>query len=409
MLAVAAWSRLAEPGDEVAGALVAQLGASESLRWLVDEGTAQARADSRGGPVLRSDGAQQAVTGPGSPRGGAARGGAARGASARLARAVARWTPRLADLDPRRELRVLDSLGGTLLTPADPRWPHGLDSLELAAPLCLWVRGDPELAHRATRSVAVVGARAATAYGSQIAGELAAGLADRHITVVSGGAYGIDAAAHRGALAAGGRTVAFLAGGVDRLYPAGNADLLGAIVDDGSVISEVPPGSAPTRVRFLLRNRLIAAFAGATVVVEAAWRSGSLATAARAAELLRPVGVVPGPVTSMASAGCHRLLRETDAVCVTDAAEAAELIGAVGSEMPPEPVSSTGPLDDLDEVGARIWEALPLRQPASIESVARTAGLAVAEVLGGLGHLELLGRVRRAGGGWRRESEVVGS
>src|SRR5450756_1961145 len=202
---------------------------------------------------------------------------------------------------------------------------------------------------------------------------MSAGLADAGWTVVSGGAYGIDAVAHRAALAAGGTTVAFLAGGVDRLYPAGNATLLAAIQESGgSLVSEVPPGSVPSKVRFLQRNRLIAAASRATVVVEAAWRSGALSTATHAAGLLRPVGAVPGPVTSAASAGCHRLLRDGCAVCVTDAAD-----------------------------------ALPLRRPAPVESIARSAGLTVSEVRSGLGRLELAGLAEQDGGRWRQKASAA--
>ncbi|BDZ43939.1 hypothetical protein GCM10025865_32380 [Paraoerskovia sediminicola] len=196
----------------------------------------------------------------------------------RLRRAVDRWTPRLDGLDPRRELAVIQSLGGRVVVPDSPQWPRGVEALGVHGPMCLWVRGELDLGRASQRSVALVGARACTEYGRRVAVELAEGLADRGFTVVSGGAYGIDAAAHRGALAAGGATVAVLAGGADRLYPAGNADLLSSIsASGGAVLSEVPPGSVPSRVRFLLRNRLIAALTSATVVVEAAWRSGSSA------------------------------------------------------------------------------------------------------------------------------------
>jgi DNA processing protein len=252
-----------------------------------------------------------------------------------LARALPRWAPRLADLDPRAALDDLDARGGVLLVPGTPAWPRGLDDLGPSAPLCLWLRGDPDLAGAAVRSVAVVGARAATAYGERVAGDLGAGLAERGVTVVSGGAFGIDVAAHRGALAVGGRTVALLAGGIDRPSPAGNLAVLERIVDDGgALVAESPPGTPPSRARFLQRNRVIAALTGATVVVEAAWRSGALSTAARAGELLRPVGAVPGPVTSMASVGCHRLLRDGAAVCVTDAAQVVELLDPAGSDGP---------------------------------------------------------------------------
>ncbi|WP_435735584.1 DNA-processing protein DprA [Cellulosimicrobium sp. PMB13] len=421
-LARAAWSRLAEPGDEVAGALVRSLGAPDALSWVYDavSDPAEARrvlvaaagqhpfaAARPDGPVTRDLAA--VVGSPGDARSVHEAGTDDRPAApvARVLRAVSRWAPRLDGLDPRRELRVLARLGGSLVIPGDPAWPTSVDDLGASAPLCLWVRGVPDLAALARRSVAVVGARACTDYGRYVTGDVATGLAGRGFTVVSGGAYGIDAAAHRGALAAEGATVAFLAGGVDRFYPAGNVELLRAVVDSGgSVVSEVPPGSVPSRVRFLLRNRLIAAFASATVVVEAAWRSGSLSTAARAAELSRPVGVVPGPVTSVASSGCHRLLRDGAAVCVTDADEIAELAGALGQDAAPSGPAPgqarVAPHDGLDAVETRAWDALPLRSGKPVESVARAAGLAVPETVAALGRLELVGLADRVPGGWRR-------
>jgi DNA processing protein len=420
-LARAAWSRLAEPGDEVAVALVEQLGAPAALAWLVEavNDPAQARRvlvgladrDDDGAGCddpLRAAGLAAVVPTDGtSPTSGR---DARSGPVARLLRSVARWAPRLEGLDPRRELRVLERLGGALVVPGDAVWPTTLDDLGTARPLALWVRGSDRLAELAARSVAVVGARACTDYGRHVTGEIASGLAARGFTVVSGGAYGIDAAAHRAAVVSGAPTVAFLAGGVDRLYPVGNTELLRAVMaDGGAVVSEVPPGSVPSRVRFLLRNRLIAAFSGATVVVEAAWRSGSLSTAVRAAELSRPVGAVPGPVTSMASTGCHRLLRDGAAVCVTDADEVAELAGALARDAAPAaPVAGTrrapraAAYDGLDAVETRAWDALPLRSGAPTDAVARSAGLAVPEAVGALGRLEIRGLAERTPGGWRR-------
>lgn len=395
LLARAAWSRLTEPGDEVAGALVAHLGAPGALAWLLDAADDPERALARhrsGTRGVAERGGQEPPDDVGPVP-----------AVARLARAVARWAPRLDGLDPRRELRVLHRLGGSLVVPGDPRWPRAVDDLGARAPLALWVRGVADLAALTRSSVAVVGARACTEYGRHVTHDLASGLVDRGITVVSGGAYGIDAAAHRAALVTGGRTVAVLAGGVDRLYPAGNTDLLRGVLDaGGAVVSEVPPGSVPSRVRFLLRNRLIAAVTGATVVVEAAWRSGAISTATHAATLGRPVGAVPGPVTSMASSGCHRLLRDGAATCVTDAAEVVELAGRLGVDGAPEPVVPAAPTDDLDEPSRRLWDALPLRSPAPLAAVARAAGLSPAETLGGLGLLELRGLAEQGGGGWRR-------
>ncbi|UNX55900.1 DNA-processing protein DprA [Georgenia sp. TF02-10] len=363
-LAAAAWSRLVEPGDPAAGALVAHLGPVDALGWLCS--AARVGTTARGGRPWEQ--------------------------------AVSRWLPRLPGLDVRRELDTLDRLGGTLVLPGEEHWPAGLDDLPVP-PFVLWVRGDPAALHG--RSAAVVGARAATTYGQRVAADIGLGLAEAGVAVVSGGAYGIDAAAHRGALAGEGVTVAVLAGGVDRLYPAGNAALLESVLASGAVAAEVPPGCAPSRSRFLARNRLIAAMTGATVVVEAAWRSGALSTAARAAEVGRPVAAVPGPVTSMASAGCHRLLRE-GAVCVTDAAEVRELLAPAGEDLPAEPAVQPGLLDDLDPVAARVLDALPVRGAAPVASVARTAGLDPAQVRAALGHLELAGRAERHGSSWRR-------
>ncbi|MGC5168468.1 DNA-processing protein DprA [Luteimicrobium sp. DT211] len=390
----AAWSRLAEPADVGAGRLVGALGAAAALAWLLEAAPGPDVAERA---IRRLHAERPALPEDLAP--------------ARLLRAVSRWAPRTRGLDPRRELRALDLLGGTLLLPGDPRWPGALADLGAAAPHCLWVRGAPDLAEPAARSVALVGARACTEYGRHVAAELGHGLVGRGFTVVSGGAYGIDAAAHRAALAGDGRTVAFLAGGVDRLYPAGNADLLRGVLDaGGAVVSEVPPGSVPSRVRFLLRNRLIAATARATVVVEAAWRSGALSTATRATELLRPVGAVPGPVTSMASGGCHRLLRDGMAVCVTDADEVAELALPAGAGEAPGTggrgagagAGETEALDDLDGVGRRLFDALPLRRAADVASIARAAGLALDETRGALGLLELAGFAVQEAGSWRR-------
>ena len=381
-LARAAWSRLIEPGDRVAGALLAALGPVDALAWV------RGLADAPQARRPRVDGPDGATT-----------------SAERLDASVRRWSLRLPGLDEARDVRVFGRLGGSLLTPEDPRWPSRLTDLGVAAPPCLWVRGDADLGGLFRRSIAVIGARACTAYGEHVTAELAAGMADRGWTVISGGAYGIDAVAHRATLSAGGRTVAFLAGGVDRPYPVGNARLLYAVADSGgALVSEVPPGSVPSRARFLQRNRLIAAAARATVVVEAAWRSGALSTAHHAEGLLRPVGAVPGPVTSAASAGCHRLLREGSAVCVTDTAELLDLAGEVGSDLAPPRTGSRVPGDGLRPEVRLTLDALPVRRPAEPESVARAAGLTLAEVRSALGSLEMAGLAIQDAGRWRRST-----
>ncbi|WP_225754074.1 DNA-processing protein DprA [Actinotalea sp. Marseille-Q4924] len=383
LLARASWSRLVEPGDAVAGAVVAAMGPVEAWRFVV-ESTRLGRPGELGrqaGQVL-----------PGSAR-----------AAQRLTAALERWTPRLAAVDASRELDRHRAAGGELLVPEDPRWPSGVADLGTEAPHALWVTGDATAPAAAASGAAVIGARACTHYGEHVTADLAAGVAAAGRVVVSGGAYGIDAAAHRAALATGGVTVAVLAGGVDRLYPAGNARLLLAVRDSGgALVSEVPPGSVPSRQRFLQRNRLIAALTGATVVVEAAWRSGALSTAARAAALLRPVGAVPGPVTSAASAGCHRLLRDGAAVCVTDAAEVLELLRGSEPALGDHPVGHVHETDGLDRVGRQVYDALPVRAWASVDSVTRVAGVSAAEARGALGVLELAGLARRDADRWRR-------
>jgi DNA processing protein len=295
-----------------------------------------------------------------------------------------------------------------MLVPGDDEWPRGLGDLESHAPFALWVRGDPARLRAVERSIALVGARAATGYGEHVTIEAASGLVDRGFAIVSGAAYGIDGAAHRAALASQGTTVAVLAGGLDRFYPSGHEQLIGRIADRGAVIAEVPPGTTPTKWRFLLRNRLIAALSGATVVVEAGWRSGSLNTAGHAATLGRPLGAVPGPVTSAASAGCHRLLREFAATCVTNADEIAELL-PVAADLsltgPIPPGSGPGSIPtDMTASRIRVLDAVSDRTPRRIERIAQLSGLALDRVRAELGLLELEGFVLERPSGWMRRN-----
>ncbi len=364
LLARVGWNAVTEPGDPAAGVVVEALGAVGAWHWLLAarrtstrEAVRQLRARVRQVPTdpgTSDPGAHDPGTldpGAHDPDGTASHPHTSATEANRallsasvspgvdriwrvVGRALTRWIPRL-DVDPRTVLLAARRIGAAPVVPGDPGWPTRLSDLGATAPLCLWVRGGTDLAATVHRSVAVVGARAASEYGERVAEDLACELALAGVTVVSGGAYGIDAAAHRGALAPHpgdgcARTVALLAGGPDRLTPAGNAALLRRVLDAGGlVVAESPPGRPPSRSRFLLRNRLIAALTQATVVVEAGWRSGALNTAQHAIALLRPVGAVPGPVTSAASAGCHRLLRDGAAVCVTDAAEVLDLLPGV--------------------------------------------------------------------------------
>ncbi|QGQ19670.1 DNA-protecting protein DprA [Cellulomonas sp. JZ18] len=373
----AVWSALAEPGDEVAGALVQACGAARALSW-VDAAIAAGAPD------------WAALEGPAGATGDRTR--------RRVSAGLARWAVRRARVEPARDREAAARVAARVVVPGDAEWPAGLDDLGVAAPFALWVRGGPAASQRA---VALVGARACSAYGERVAVDLAVDLARRGWQVVSGGAYGIDAGAHRGALLGEGRTLVVLAGGVDRAYPVGNARLLEEVVHTGgAVASEVPPGAVPTRSRFLQRNRLIAASARATVVVEAAWRSGAASTAHHAARLLRPVGAVPGPVTSAASAGCHRLLRDGVAVCVTDAAEVVELAGEAGTDAVAEASAPDGPRDRLPPVARRVLDALPRRGARGADEVAVRAGTTPGEARDMLGLLELDGLVRREAAGW---------
>ncbi|WP_405887263.1 DNA-processing protein DprA [Streptomyces longwoodensis] len=293
----------------------------------------------------------------------------------------------------------------TLELDTETEWPGTLDDLGDARPLGLWVRGSPHLRMWALRSVAVVGARACTEYGAHMATALAAGLAERGWVVVSGGAYGVDGAAHRGALGAGGATVAVLACGVDRPYPRGHTGLINRIAEQGLVVGELPPGEHPTPSRFVLRNRVIAALTRGTVVVEAAHRSGSLVTARAARRLGRHTMGVPGPATSALSAGVHELLRG-EAVLVTDAAEVVELVGDMG-ELAPERRGPVLPRDLLDPAARRVLAALPVRRAAPADEVARGAQTTEDDAVARLYELKALGYVERLGDGWKLTRQAV--
>ena len=314
------------------------------------------------------------------------------------------------------DLEALARIGGRLLTADDPEWPflaftsfHGVDKREKPAghaPLVLWVVGEGVLADVAERSCSIVGTRAATAYGERQAADLAAGLAERDVAIVSGGAFGIDGVAHRATLGVEGLTVAVLAGGVDVPYPAAHAALLRRVGEQGLLVSEYPPGIRPARHRFLTRNRLVAALSGATVVVEAGLRSGAANTAAWARSLGRPVCAVPGPVTSAASAGCHVLIRD-GAHLVTRVEEVIEFVGAAG-ELAPEPERPTSPLDGLSDVELRAFDALPARGLRTLDQIAVAAGVPPTALLGPLATLELAGLVVRRDGRWRITAATVG-
>nr|WP_260635565.1 DNA-processing protein DprA [Streptomyces angustmyceticus] len=316
---------------------------------------------------------------------------------------------RAARARPTADLDTMTALGGRFVCPGDEEWPRQLDDLGDARPIGLWLRGSANLRLWALRSVAVVGARACTDYGAHLATTLGAGLADRGWTVVSGAAYGIDGAAHRGALAADGATIAVMASGVDHAYPRGHTELIGRIAEQGLVVAELPPGDHPTRSRFIQRNRVIAALTRGTVVVEAELRSGSLVTARRALALGRFTMGVPGPVTSSLSAGVHQLLRGEAAV-VTDADEVIELVGSIG-DLAPERHGPTRLRDLLDPLATRVLEALPARGTADTVRLAEEAGTPRDVTQSKLFELLSLGFVQRCGDRWElvRRAETTGA
>lgn len=385
----AALSRLMEPQDAAGLALVNVVGATDALRIASGQIAAGPSVEQDITAVLADNGA--GLQWPG------------------LGAALKRWAPRVPDLAPDRDLNTMQRLGGRLIIPGEDLWPGQLGDLGIHEPFCLWWRGLEQELPAVGKAIALVGSRDSTSYGGSVTGDLAYSLAQRGFTIVSGGAYGIDAHAHRAALSGGDGavpTIAVMAGGVDRFYPSGNEDLLRAVANQGAVIAEVPPGSAPTRYRFLQRNRLIAALASVTVVVEARWRSGALNTAHHAESLGRAVGAVPGSVHSANSAGCHRLLREGGAVCVTDAGEVAELAAPIGGSLPEEGAGAEVDHDGLTLEDLILLDALPVRSTSSVEKLTAVAGLSAESVRAGLGRLGLVGLAQSEGGSWKRSRKA---
>ncbi|NUS08170.1 MAG: DNA-protecting protein DprA, partial [Nonomuraea sp.] len=311
------------------------------------------------------------------------------------------WFVRLAASNPAADLEAGEQAGARLIIPGDPEWPTQLDDLGPSRPLGLWLHGTADLRFACLKSVAVVGARAATQYGLHIATSFGIGIGEAGRSVVSGGAYGVDGAAHKGALLADSPTVVVLACGVDVCYPSGHQDLFAKVRDQGVVISECPPGVHPTRARFLIRNRLIAALTRGTAVIEAALRSGALNTAGHALTLNRHLGAVPGPTTSAMSAGCHKLLRERKAICVTSPEEMIDLVGVIGDDLAPQTRAPVVPRDQLNESTKRVLDAIPARGGAGPASIAVAAGVSMEITLSALGGLAAAGYIERMPSGWR--------
>ncbi|WP_209323295.1 DNA-processing protein DprA [Brevibacterium renqingii] len=396
--AIAALLRVGEPGDGLLKRMVEEIGpiATHSVITAVADGEVTA---------------VEAVT-------GLASSGAEAAGHGQLADAIDRWAVRAGDQPDERDLERVARIGGRLVIPGDEEWPNALDDLGPAAPLGLWVRGAVGLDAVLRRAVAVVGARAASSYGTKCASDLAWDLAARGITVVSGGAFGIDAAAHRSAIAREAPTLAFMAGGVDRFYPAANAELFEQILATGAIVSETAPGMTPMRHRFLLRNRLIAASAQVSVVVEAGWRSGALNTARHALELSRQVAAFPGSVYSASSTGAHRLVREHEAELVTCSDDVVSLMDDDAPRLFDEAEAdrsrpsgapngaqrgahtSPDPTDALDEREKICLNALSATKALDVGTLASRAGLTVADALNALAALDLAGLATRRDNGW---------
>ncbi|WJX99076.1 DNA-processing protein DprA [Curtobacterium sp. 458] len=383
-----AWSVVAEPGDAIAGGLVDGLGAAPAFESVL-------AASDDGIDGLLGVCVERGVAGTDDPS-----------AYARaLTKAVDRWRPRLATADVGAVLAAAEAVGARLLVPGGPGWPERVDDLGHHAPLVLWSRSalgaSPSVLE--PPAVAVVGSRANTIAGSEAAADISSRAVDAGCVVVSGGAYGIDATAHRVAIAAGATTVAVLAGGVDQLYPTGNVELLRNVSQRGAVIAESPPGTRPSRWRFLARNRLIAALADVTVVVEAGARSGALNTAHHAGQLGRTVFAVPGAFSSAASVGCHRLVAQGRAQLMVHPDEAA---AAAIEQRGGVVLQSTGtPLlvhDDPDVL--RALDALG-RRSLSVDEVARRSGLSIADATDALALAQVQGLVQHGVGGWSRVTQ----
>jgi DNA processing protein len=301
--------------------------------------------------------------------------------------------------------------GARVLIPGDPDWPDQLRDLMLVCdadephvrpPRCLWVRGEQSLARLCRRSVSIVGARAASEYGQHLADDLAAELTEAGWTIVSGGAFGIDRAAHLGALARGGSTVSVLACGVELPYPKGNHSMFNLIAERGLIVSEWPPGTTVMKHRFLTRNRVIAALTAGTVVIEAAHRSGARNTARYAAELGRVLMFTPGPVTSSMSAGVHQLAREPwEARLVTRAEEVIEDLTGIGGPLATPPPPQRRPFDRLTEIEARLVESLPRGYVVETNRLAAAAGVPAETAAETLEHLLRTGWVDRIDNRWR--------
>ena len=371
----AVFSLITEPGDSFAGALSSALSISKLLELEIE------RADAiKMRSCLAEVGALEEIETMFTDF------------ESSLTEARQRWAGRLKLNEVSHSLDLAIRTNARLIAPEQKDWPLQLNDLGLATPHCLWVRSRTDLAVLNQRQIAIVGSRNATSYGEWVSSEIVADASSRGLSIVSGGAYGIDAISHRAAIANEAPTIAFMAGGIDRLYPSGNASLLERVMADGAVLAEQAPGAMPTKWRFLQRNRLIAALGEATIVVEAGARSGALNTVTHAHALEREVGAVPGSIASQASAGCNRLIAEQMATPICQVGDAADLVLGKQGWFQAE-------FEGLGEFETRALDALTSRAQSQ-EQVAASAGLTSKEVSIALGQLSLLGFVEQRDRGW---------
>lgn len=378
-----AWSVICEPGDGFAGFLISKMGATAALEAEIQGiSTKQLKSKlfSLGFDSVELD---------------------SFGVFEKLhAEARERWRPRLQLEMIRTALFKINKVGGFVLTPAEPDWPQQLEDLGQHAPFALWVRGSGSALRQLGQSISIVGSRGATSYGEFATDSMVSALVPKGYSIVSGGAYGIDGIAHRSTLALRGNTVAVMAGGLDKFYPSGNSEMLRRISQTGAVISEVPPGTVPSKWRFLQRNRLISALSQSTLVVEANWRSGALNTVSHSERLERPVYAVPGPITSPKSAGTNKLIAENRAQLVIDGNDLLEQLGETIR------VTSQLELDGLGALEKRVLDAIGF-DVLEIAEICSSAGLTRDEARFGLSSLELEGLVLRRDNTWTKSQTTV--
>jgi DNA processing protein len=375
-LSLVAWSVLCEPGDGTAGLLIDRLGSSRSLQLIIKRSSAGALLQelSQAGHVADVDSEKKLLKD--------------------LADGLERWTPRLSLQNLIHSLQLHARIGGKIIFEHEAQWPTGLLDLEVHRPRMLWYRGNRSAIESASKSISIVGSRACTSYGENNTHEIVSAVAGAGVAVISGGAYGIDAAAHRAALAHGTPTIAILAGGLDTLYPRGNTQLLNRIIAEGALVSEVAPTVAPSKWRFLQRNRLIAAAAQCTLVVEAGFKSGARNTATHAASLQRPVFAIPGQINAPASQGCNWLIANKVADLIQGPADLLEMAGFSDLQQDFE-MASLGALETraLDAVGF---------SPMGTGEIAKLAGLTANEARFALATLQLSGLLIQQGSKWIR-------